>query len=93
MVRSSMISIGAASDPARSKDINSQIARALTQIVIDEISVVGSRCGPFAAALRLLSQKRISVEPMIHARYALRDGIEAFARATEPGVLKVVLQP
>lgn len=81
------------SDPARSKDIHSQLARALTQIVIDEISVVGSRCGPFAAALRLLSQKRISVEPMIHARYALRDGIEAFARATEPGVLKVVLQP
>ena len=81
------------SDPSLSKQIHLQLARALTQIVIEEIHVVGSRCGPFSAALRLLAEKRISVEPMIHARYALADGVAAFARATEPGVLKVVLTP
>ena len=63
----------------------------LTMIVVDEITVVGSRCGPFAAALRLLEQKRVDVTPLIHARYALDDGVRAFEHARRPGVLKVLL--
>lgn len=58
-------------------------------IVIDEISIVGSRCGPFAPALRLLEQKLVEVETMLSAEYPLARGIEAFERAAEPGVLKV----
>jgi alcohol dehydrogenase len=58
-------------------------------IVIDEISIVGSRCGPFAPALRLLEKKLIDVESMISAEYPLVRSIEAFERAIEPGVLKV----
>lgn len=62
---------------------------AFAPIVIDEISIIGSRCGPFAPALRLLEQKLIEVEAMISAEYPLTRGIEAFQRAIEPGVLKV----
>ncbi|HNK43622.1 MAG TPA: alcohol dehydrogenase catalytic domain-containing protein [Pseudomonadota bacterium] len=80
-------------DNANGQDGAAQFAAALTQIVIDEISVVGSRCGPFAAALRLLAQKRIIVDPMISARYALSDGLAAFADAMTKSQLKVVLTP
>lgn len=64
----------------------------LTMLVVDEITVVGSRCGPFAAALRLLEQKRIDVQSLIHARYPLSQGIDALAHAQQPGVLKVLLE-
>jgi len=60
-------------------------------IVVDEITVVGSRCGPFAAALRLLEQKRVDVRPLIHARYPLSQGDAAIEHAQRPGVLKVLL--
>lgn len=63
----------------------------LTMIVVDEITIVGSRCGPFAAALRLLEQRRVDVRPLIHARYSLVQGAQAFEHAQRPGVLKVLL--
>lgn len=63
----------------------------LTMIVVDEITVVGSRCGPFAPALRLLAQKRVDVASLIHARYSLREGARALEHAGQPGVLKVLL--
>jgi threonine dehydrogenase-like Zn-dependent dehydrogenase len=63
----------------------------LTALVVDEITVVGSRCGPFAAALRLLEQKRVDVQSLIHARYPLAQGAEAIAHAQKAGVLKVLL--
>ena len=63
----------------------------MAKIVIDEISVIGSRCGPFAPAIRLLEQGLIHVEPMIHARYSLRDGLSAFEHAASKGTLKVML--
>jgi threonine dehydrogenase-like Zn-dependent dehydrogenase len=65
---------------------------ALTGIVVDEIQVVGSRCGPFAAALRLLQSRRVEVLPLITARYPLEEGRRAFAHAAQKGVLKVVLE-
>ncbi len=61
----------------------------LTMVVVDEITLVGSRCGPFAPALRLLERGLIETEPLISARYPLQQGIEAFA-ATR-GQLKVLL--
>jgi threonine dehydrogenase-like Zn-dependent dehydrogenase len=63
----------------------------LTMIVVDEITVVGSRCGPFAAALRLLEQKCVDVTPLIHARYPLEAGAQAIEHAQRPGTLKVLL--
>jgi len=64
----------------------------LAPIVIDEICVQGSRCGPFAPALRALSQHRVDVLPLISACYSLDDGLEAFERAGQPGVLKVLVK-
>ncbi len=63
----------------------------LTRVVIEEINVVGSRCGPFAAALRLLEQRLVDVESMIEARYPIASALEAFDAAFQPGMLKVLL--
>ena len=61
----------------------------LAPIVIDEILVQGSRCGPFAPALRALSQKLVDVRPLISAQYNLAEGLAAFEHAGQKGVLKV----
>ena len=58
-------------------------------IVIDEISIIGSRCGPFAPALRLLESKLVDVDSLISAEYPLTHGVEAFERAATRGALKV----
>jgi threonine dehydrogenase-like Zn-dependent dehydrogenase len=64
-----------------------------SRIVVDEISVVGSRCGRFAPALDLLRDNRIDVESLISETYPLSDGVRAMQRAGEPGVLKILLRP
>lgn len=66
---------------------------ALAPIVVDEITVVGSRCGPFAPAIEALSSGRIDPRPLIDDVLAIAEGVRAFARANEPGVLKVLLAP
>jgi threonine dehydrogenase-like Zn-dependent dehydrogenase len=63
------------------------------RIVVDEISVVGSRCGRFAPALDLLKRGAVEVESLISEEYSLSDGLRAMKRATEPGVIKVLLRP
>lgn len=63
------------------------------RIVVDEISVIGSRCGRLAPALELLKTKAVDVESLISDERALGDGLRAIARASEPGVLKVLLRP
>ena len=63
------------------------------RIVVDEISVVGSRCGRFAPALELLKTNRVDVDSLISEEYALAGGLRAMERAGEPGVLKVLLRP
>ncbi len=64
----------------------------LTRIVVDEVSLVGSRCGPFEPAIRLLEQRLVDVESLIQARYSLDDGLAAFERAATKGTLKVMLE-
>jgi threonine dehydrogenase-like Zn-dependent dehydrogenase len=59
--------------------------------VIDEVTLVGSRCGPFEQALAALEQGRIDVRPLIAERFGLSDGLQALARAQTKGVLKVLL--
>ena len=62
-----------------------------SSLVVDEITLIGSRCGPFPAALQLLASGQVDVEPLIHARYSLSEGLAAFERASTRGVLKVLL--
>jgi threonine dehydrogenase-like Zn-dependent dehydrogenase len=63
------------------------------RVVVDEITIVGSRCGRFAPALELLENKAVDVEDMISAEFALENGVQAMKRAAEKGVLKVLLRP
>lgn len=65
----------------------------LTKLVVSEINVVGSRCGPFAPALRLLEQDAVHVTETIEAVYSLHSGIAAFEYAALSGVRKVLLRP
>jgi len=62
-----------------------------SSIVVDEITVIGSRCGPFPAALQLLAEGKVDVEELIQARYPLSEGLTAFEHAQRRGVLKVLL--
>ena len=63
-----------------------------SRIVVDEITIVGSRCGRFEQALTLLETGKIDVEPLIAKEFALAEGLAAMAEAQRPGVLKVLLR-
>ncbi|MCL6648369.1 MAG: alcohol dehydrogenase catalytic domain-containing protein [Chloroflexi bacterium] len=65
----------------------------LAPLVVDEITVVGSRCGPFAPAIRALATRRVDVRPLLSAVYPLTEALPALAKAAQPGVLKVALRP
>lgn len=65
----------------------------LSKVVVDEIKIVGSRCGPFDAALRMLQSKQVDVTSLIEATYSLDDALQAFDHAAQSGVLKVLLKP
>jgi threonine dehydrogenase-like Zn-dependent dehydrogenase len=62
-------------------------------LVVNEISVVGSRCGRFGPALDLLKQNAIDVDSLISEEFALSDGVSAMRRAAERDVMKVLLRP
>jgi 2-desacetyl-2-hydroxyethyl bacteriochlorophyllide A dehydrogenase len=64
----------------------------LAPFVVDEITIVGSRCGPFAPALRLLERGEVDPTPLIAARFSLDDAVEAMRVAAEPGTMKVLLE-
>src|SRR5215510_10794167 len=63
------------------------------RIVVDEISVVGSRCGRFAPALELLQTRAIDVKSLISEEFKLDDGVRAMARASDSGIMKILLRP
>jgi threonine dehydrogenase-like Zn-dependent dehydrogenase len=64
-----------------------------SSIVVDEITVLGSRCGPFEPALRLLESRAVDPTVLIAAQYKLGEALKAFEHAAEAGVLKVLLEP
>jgi len=64
----------------------------LATAVINEVTIVGSRCGPFPPALDALAAGRVSVAPLVDAVYPLAEGVAAFARARQPGTLKVLIE-
>jgi threonine dehydrogenase-like Zn-dependent dehydrogenase len=62
-----------------------------SRIVVDEIRVIGSRCGRFGPALELLAGGAIDLDPLISDVVTLDRGETALLQAAHPGVLKVVL--
>jgi threonine dehydrogenase-like Zn-dependent dehydrogenase len=65
----------------------------LAPIVINEINVIGSRCGPFPDALAALAARQVSVTPLIEKIYSLDDGVAAMTHAATQGTRKILLQP
>jgi alcohol dehydrogenase len=63
----------------------------LSPVVINELRVVGSRCGDLTAAVRALATHRVDPTPLIDARYSLEDATRAFSHASRPGALKILL--
>jgi threonine dehydrogenase-like Zn-dependent dehydrogenase len=61
-------------------------------LVVDEITLIGSRCGSFAPALKLLAEEKIDVKPLINASFPLSEGLAAFELAQTRGVMKVLLE-
>ena len=65
----------------------------LAPIVVNEIRLVGNRCGPFPDALELLRANKVEVKELISGEYPLERGAEAFAAAGDPRNVKVLLRP
>jgi threonine dehydrogenase-like Zn-dependent dehydrogenase len=63
----------------------------LAPFVVDEITLVGSRCGPFDPALELLARGAVDPRPLVEARYPLAQAVAAFEHAARPGALKVLV--
>jgi 2-desacetyl-2-hydroxyethyl bacteriochlorophyllide A dehydrogenase len=61
--------------------------------VVDEITIVGSRCGPFAPALRLLESREVDTTALVGKCLPLSEALEAMELAGQPGMLKVLLKP
>lgn len=64
-----------------------------SRIVVDEITIIGSRCGPFDPALQLLGDGKVDPRPLIDAIYPISRGINAFEQASNKGVLKILIRP
>jgi threonine dehydrogenase-like Zn-dependent dehydrogenase len=71
---------------------NSDLNVNLVMIVVDEVSLIGSRCGPFDPAIRLLANRQVEVDRLIEARYSLDEGLKAFEQAATKGTLKVIVE-
>jgi len=64
-----------------------------SSIVVDEVTLIGSRCGPFEPALKLMETRQVDPEVLIEDTFSLGEVLKAFERAAQPGVLKVLVQP
>src|SRR5215211_4970717 len=69
-----------------------EISVNFSSIVVDEINIIGSRCGPFEPALRLLESRQMDPTVLIAEEFNLDEALKAFERAAETGVLKVLVQ-
>ena len=63
----------------------------LASIVINEINLVGSRCGPFAEALNVIDSEDLGLDDLISHRFAIQEGILAMKTAASPDAFKVLL--
>nr|WP_255416506.1 MULTISPECIES: alcohol dehydrogenase catalytic domain-containing protein [unclassified Halanaerobium] len=64
----------------------------LSQIAVNELSIIGSRCGPFAAAIRLLSLHDLKLHKLVEKIFNFDNALKAFQYAEEKGPLKIILQ-
>jgi threonine dehydrogenase-like Zn-dependent dehydrogenase len=64
-----------------------------SRVVVDEVSIIGSRCGRFAPAIDLLKKRAVDVDSLISEEYPLTEGVHAMGRASAKGILKVLLRP
>jgi threonine dehydrogenase-like Zn-dependent dehydrogenase len=64
----------------------------LNRVVVDEITLIGSRCGPFLQAIKAIEKRKVDVLPLINKIFPLEDGIKAFKYAFRRDVLKVILR-
>jgi threonine dehydrogenase-like Zn-dependent dehydrogenase len=64
-----------------------------SSIVVDEIHLIGSRCGPFEPALRLMEARQVDPTVLIGAEFKLAEALKAFEQAAETGMLKVLVEP
>jgi alcohol dehydrogenase len=62
-------------------------------VIVNEITLVGSRCGRFDPAIRLLASGKVNVADLISDQFTLDRAPQAFARAATKGVLKILLRP
>ncbi len=65
----------------------------LAPIVVNEITVLGSRCGPFRDALAALAKRDVDVNSLITRRMKLSQGVDTLRAANQPGTLKILLEP
>jgi threonine dehydrogenase-like Zn-dependent dehydrogenase len=63
-----------------------------SSIVVDEINIIGSRCGPFGPALRLMEKREVDPSVLIAAQYKLGEAVKALDHAAQAGVLKVLIE-
>lgn len=64
----------------------------LSQVVVNEVTIVGSRCGRLSSAIELLVSGKIDISPLISSRFRLEDGLKAFETAARPDTMKVLFQ-
>ncbi len=64
-----------------------------SSVVVDELMIVGSRCGPFEPALRLLEKREVDPTVLIAEHFKLGEAVHALEKAAQPGTLKVLLEP
>jgi threonine dehydrogenase-like Zn-dependent dehydrogenase len=63
----------------------------MAPFVVDEITLIGSRCGPFSPALAMLASRAVDPSPLVEARYPLAEALAAFDHAARPGALKILV--
>lgn len=73
--------------------VHEPITLDMAPFIVNEVTLLGSRCGRFAPALDLIAQRKLNLDPMVAAEFPLSRAPEAFARAQSKGVLKVLLRP
>jgi alcohol dehydrogenase len=73
--------------------VHDEVELDMAPVIVNEITLVGSRCGRFEPALDLLRGGRLHLDEMISARYHLADAVAAFEKAQQRGVIKVLIEP
>jgi threonine dehydrogenase-like Zn-dependent dehydrogenase len=67
-----------------------QLTLDASAIVVHELTIIGSRCGPFPKALAVLAEQKVDVLPLVQAHYPLERALDAFDHAQRPGTMKVL---